>query len=673
MSLLISVSITTEIKSRKKNIRTFVTFFCILVMVSTMCDTFGIGNSLAQQQTLQTQLPSMISYKSPWNSKVQISISQPLCQAGICNQSSGPINSNTTTSQPAKTTSSSTQAKSANSTTTSQPAKTTSSSTQAKSPTTVSITKTFTNTKNLNLKHFFVSNKVIGPDRFRFITSYWTTSDTSRYIDTGTSSNESRFGGIQTGISVPNQKLEVDVGEGFATLAVVLQYEGVVHLAGITAALKLPPGITAQLPLTDDLNNYNIALSSYRGHIWPSEGIVLYFSLYVSTNAKVQVPAPGLLALHFLRFNQRSILDSLDAPEQNLFTRALTIKNGNNSTTFNSNLGTTSSPLSRDYFSQFGRFIPFDFIAQVTPVLLKVTGREILDVGLAGGSIGAPLDTLQSNILNGIIPSSTNSSNHTITTVTTISNITNPTTTSNNTSTAPPSTTNTTAVPLPNGNGTASPSTQPASVYVLPKSLYAEVYSIPKDKDHAQISTIEPVASVTKPDPPSKSSPPSSTSNSGAKSSPTSPSSSSNAGGTKQVITTSSKAPPTGRLIINPVEVVLTNRGDVPIHDLVVTFSTNVTSLVGVALAATTYPLGIIGQTTYHIFTLPPYSSQTATLLIRSAVFCSALAPLSAVSTYTNAVGITQTQTNTVTLEVGSGICPSQQLPGGVGPNLAGQ
>jgi hypothetical protein len=35
---------------------------------------------------------------------------------------------------------------------------------------------------------------------------------------------------------------------------------------------------------------------------------------------------------------------------------------------------------SRNYFNQFGRFIPFDFINQV---LLKVTGREVLDVHLA--------------------------------------------------------------------------------------------------------------------------------------------------------------------------------------------------------------------------------------------------------------------------------------------------
>jgi len=92
------------------------------------------------------------------------------------------------------------------------------------------------------LNHLFVSNKVIGPDRFRFVTSYWTTSTTSQVIDAGTSANETRFtGGAIVSDSWPdlnaNPKLEVDTGEGFSTLAVVLQYEGVVDLAGITAAL----------------------------------------------------------------------------------------------------------------------------------------------------------------------------------------------------------------------------------------------------------------------------------------------------------------------------------------------------------------------------------------------------------------------------------------------------
>jgi hypothetical protein len=75
----------------------------------------------------------------------------------------------------------------------------------------------------------------------------------------------------------------------------------------------------------------------------------------------------------------------------------------------------------RDYFNQFGRFIPFDFINQVIPVIFKVTGREILDVSLLAGPnpapgqpagpraiIGepviAPLNNTEYNAANGIIP-----------------------------------------------------------------------------------------------------------------------------------------------------------------------------------------------------------------------------------------------------------------------------
>ncbi len=115
-----------------------------------------------------------------------------------------------------------------------------------------SSSQTFTKSKNLDLNHSFVSDKVVGPDRFRFVTSYWTTSNTSRGIDVGTSANNTF---LSANSLPPNQKLEVDTNEGPSTLAVVLQYQGVVDLAGITAALKLPAGFKAQLPLTDDRNN----------------------------------------------------------------------------------------------------------------------------------------------------------------------------------------------------------------------------------------------------------------------------------------------------------------------------------------------------------------------------------------------------------------------------------
>ena len=183
--------------------------------------------------------------------------------------------------------------------------------------------QTFTNSKNLDLNHSFVSNKVIGPDRFRFITSYWTTSQTNRGVDVGTSANDTF---VSASSQPPNQKIEVYPNEGSQTLAVVLQYEGFVDLAGVTGALKLPAGFKATLPLTSDKNRFDIALSNYRGHIYPSQGIVLYFSITILESAKVQLPVRGPLALHFLRTDHRAILDPLDASQQNKFDNSLSHK-----------------------------------------------------------------------------------------------------------------------------------------------------------------------------------------------------------------------------------------------------------------------------------------------------------------------------------------------------------
>ena len=88
-----------------------------------------------------------------------------------------------------------------------------------------------------------MSNIVVGPDRFRFITCYRTLPDTSLSVEVGTSTSikitNSSVPTLTASSLPPNQKLEVDTNEGFPILAVVLQYEGVVNLAGITAALKL--------------------------------------------------------------------------------------------------------------------------------------------------------------------------------------------------------------------------------------------------------------------------------------------------------------------------------------------------------------------------------------------------------------------------------------------------
>jgi hypothetical protein len=324
-------------KTRKKNIGSFLAMlFCTLVIVSTIGNSL-IRNSYAQQE-LQTQQPSTLS-ESPWSNNLQA-----LCGHGVCT-SSGSGN------MPIADTGH-IRHHDAN----------------------ISSSLTFTNSKQLDLNHSFVSNKVVGPDRFRFITSYWTTPDTSNGVDVGTSANNTFLAANSLD---PNPKLEVDTNEGYSTLAVVLQYEGVVDLAGVTAALKLPAGFKATLPLTSDRNNYDIALSDYRGHIYPSQGIVLYFPMYVLPNAKVQLPVLGPLAMHFLRSDQRSILDLLDASQQNMFAKALSVTNTTfpNSTMFNDNFD-----FSRDYFNQFGRFIPYDFINQVIPVIFKVTGQETLDV-----------------------------------------------------------------------------------------------------------------------------------------------------------------------------------------------------------------------------------------------------------------------------------------------------
>ncbi len=148
-----------------------------------------------------------------------------------------------------------------------------------------------------------------------------------------------------------------------------------------TISSKNTPLLTANYVNTHALlpgrHNYNIALSSYRGHIYPSQGIVLYFQVDVLPSAKDQLPVLGPLALHFPRSSPRGILDSLDASQQNMFTKALRVTNTTflNSTMFNDNFD-----FKRDYFNQFGRLISFDFINQVIPVIFKVTGQETLDV-----------------------------------------------------------------------------------------------------------------------------------------------------------------------------------------------------------------------------------------------------------------------------------------------------
>ncbi|HYV52016.1 MAG TPA: hypothetical protein VE971_01870 [Candidatus Eisenbacteria bacterium] len=368
------------------NLDNLAMLFCTLVIVSTIGSSFAIRNSFAQAQQIQ-QTPT-ITYKSPWNDNMPISSvgsSQPLCAAGVCNKPSNPASTmQISNADP-----------------------TTQLSSQDPSKLTATVKNTFTNSKNLSVNHAFVSSRIVGPDRFRFVTSYWTTTQVSRLIDAGRSAGNitsqfpsasfaapsinsigpviiprSTFAGAQLALPpssnqlpLSNLQIEVDKGEGYSTLAVVLQYEGVVSLAGITAALKLPTGFKAQYPLTDDRHDFDIALANYDGGIRPSQEVVLYFPLYILTTAKVQLPVLGPLALHFLRNAPRSVEDSLGTAEQNMFAKALSITNGTNSTMFNNSLG-----FNRNYIDKSSRFIPYDFINQVIPVIFKATGREVYDV-----------------------------------------------------------------------------------------------------------------------------------------------------------------------------------------------------------------------------------------------------------------------------------------------------
>ncbi|HXP51376.1 MAG TPA: hypothetical protein VN922_15575, partial [Bacteroidia bacterium] len=331
-----------------------------------------------------------IAYQSPWSNNLQVSSasnSQPLCAAGMCSQSSGPASTTQTTNVDP------TQIANVDPTMTNAH---------------TSISTTATNSKPLTLTHQFTSSKIVGPDRFRFINYYWTSSATQRAIDVATSS--SFLGATAQG---PNVKQEVDTNEGQNSLAIQLQYQGVVPLAGVTAALKLPAGFKAAYPLTDDPHRWDIALSAYRGTIVPGQGIVLYFTLNILPTAQVGLPVLGPVALHFLRADSRTINDNMEAIPENVLQRTFSdVTNVGNplgacgSSTTAGNCTTTSlGPFThnldfkRDYSGQFNRQIPFDFINQVIPVIFKVGGQETLDVVTLPYGAPVSLDAISTHIL----------------------------------------------------------------------------------------------------------------------------------------------------------------------------------------------------------------------------------------------------------------------------------
>ena len=367
-------------KTRKTNIGTFLAMvFCTLVLVSSIGSSFVIKNSYAQAQTQQQlelrQAPT-VAYHSPWSNNLQVSSasnSQPLCAAGVCSQSSGPASTMQTVNL---------------------------------DPTKIALTKTVgpnTNAKPVTLQHQFIGTRVVGSDRFRFINYYWTTSSTPRAIDVGTSSSF-----LTATPQGPNTKQEVDTNEGQNSLAIQLQYQGVVPLAGVTAALKLPAGFKAAYPLTDDPTRWDIALSAYRGTIAVGQGITLYFTVNILPTAKVGLPVLGPVALHFLRADSRTINDNMDAMDNAAFAKAFenmttstSASTANPSFTNTTTLGpfTNTFSLNRDYSGTFQRIVPFDFINQVIPVIFKVSGQETLDVVTLPYGAPVSLDAISTHVV----------------------------------------------------------------------------------------------------------------------------------------------------------------------------------------------------------------------------------------------------------------------------------
>ncbi len=238
-------------------------------------------------------------------------------------------------------------------------------------------TKSATNAKTVTSSHTHTRYHVVGPDNFKFINSYWTTSDTPRGVDVGTSANTTYLSSLP---HPSNINLETDNGFGPTTLAVELQYEGTMQLIGITAALKLPPDFVANLPLIHDHNRYDVTFSNYRGHIYPGQGITLYFPITIIGNPGVRVPYVAPLAIHFLREDKQFDTHALSAAQQDQFVSSLSIKNGTSSSTYNNNAN-----LNRNFAAVDEAAHPYDFVNQVLPVVFAITGQEIFSVIIGAG------------------------------------------------------------------------------------------------------------------------------------------------------------------------------------------------------------------------------------------------------------------------------------------------
>ncbi len=268
-----------------------------------------------------------------------------------------------------------------------------------KDPTTTTSTITATNSRTLshsdNLKKDIIikNHEFLGSDRFRFIYSYWASEQGIR--------GSAHFNPIL------QDSVETDVNGGPNTLAVVLHYEGQVDLQGITAALKLPPGFEAILPLTNNPHRFDIAFSSDRTPISPGNMVVLYFPVTILKDTKVQTPYLGPLALHFLRADHKDTIHVIDADEQNQFDHALSLEDTHSKTatiqlpnstnpisTFTTTLKSTDTDNFNNSYQSNKHFVGTDekekngiYVNQVIPIIFQITGEETIDV--SGGTTNA--------------------------------------------------------------------------------------------------------------------------------------------------------------------------------------------------------------------------------------------------------------------------------------------
>jgi hypothetical protein len=422
------------LKMKKKTAVAFlaIVFCSTIVVISTVGSTFGIGNSFAEGQQIQTQSPSTITYKqspltitykqSPWDNNLPNAVNkgQPLCQAGICSQSSDPANTTQHNNPQSAVISPTTQTKNVD-------------------PTSKTLTQTFTNAKTPTLNHSFQSDITAGPDTFRFINSFWTptTKFTFPSLPVGTGNCWSTSGSFAASIAENNLANSVVNGNnnathgaagaasviaaasgypypflsgaagypytaGYkesgeypyaettsgdtATLAVLLQYQGVVSVGGLSAALKLPSGFQTWGQGYD--GNYNFAFSSYGRQVHPNDAIVLCFGpLKILPKAKPLIPYLGMLGLrYFTGCGQtvdgcgapegRTITDSIDAQQLLSAMRTLKLTSGLNMTTFTNSFNPNATPPTVEFKDTFTRNLPFDYIVnQFTPVIFQISGR----------------------------------------------------------------------------------------------------------------------------------------------------------------------------------------------------------------------------------------------------------------------------------------------------------